>query len=694
MDKNMEMDKVLRERYCLASSRIREIRREETVPAPFCVFFQKTAGFLEQMEELKKALDSGETGTYTLEQWQKQNRELYWDILPEQYPQSYGNPDYAVETLGEDYGRLLSFLYTELRSLIVYLFEGCLEETVVHLELFLEIYNCFEQEELPEPKAIREILYWFCSDYSELFAARRVREGVDPSLDFALKIIMESDLEDLSYLYRYGEYVSENELETARFLNRLSQEEVQAMADTYTEGYRKGFAADGKDISLKRTVNIRYNLGFERMVRLAVQNFRRMGLEPVIYRAAACVLNKRQGIRVGYTGAVPNKQFEYDHRADEALFLDRKFMERKLGVMRTAYEQYKELARVHGGPAVIEVFGERQFVPVPKDTAYALSPKQQQLSVELSQEAGRLTNRYIPGDERSFTIIAFPIPEIGADFPEIFRETVKINTLDSGVYRTIQQHLIDALDQGSFVHIKGRGENRTDLRVALAELSDPDTQTLFENCVADVNIPVGEVFTSPKLSGTEGTLHVTQVYLSGLLYRDLELRFQDGMVREYSCGNFEEPEKNLEYIRENIMFQHETLPLGEFAIGTNTMAYAMAEKYGIGAKLPILIAEKMGPHFAVGDTCFSWQEEVPVFNPENGKEIVARDNEISIQRKEDLSKAYFNCHTDITIPYEELDFIRVITKSGEERSLMEGGRFVLPGTEVLNEPLSEKGKSR
>ena len=184
---------------------------------------------------------------------------------------------------------------------------------------------------------------------------------------------------------------------------------------------------------------------------------------------------------------------------------------------------------------MIEVFGERQFVPVPKDTAYALSPKQQQLSVELSQEAGRLTNRYIPGDERSFTIIAFPIPEIGADFPEIFRETVKINTLDSGVYRTIQQHLIDALDQGSFVHIKGRGENRTDLRVALAEFSDPDTQTLFENCVADVNIPVGEVFTSPKLSGTEGTLHVTQVYLSGLLYRDLELRFQDGMVREYSC---------------------------------------------------------------------------------------------------------------------------------------------------------------
>ena len=41
--------------------------------------------------------------------------------------------------------------------------------------------------------------------------------------------------------------------------------------------------------------------------------------------------------------------------------------------------------------------------------------------------------------------------------------------------------------------------------------------------------------------------------------------------------------------------------------------------------MPILIAEKMGPHFAVGDTCYSWQEDTPVYNPD-GKEIIARDN--------------------------------------------------------------------
>ena len=51
---------------------------------------------------------------------------------------------------------------------------------------------------------------------------------------------------------------------------------------------------------------------------------------------------------------------------------------------------------------------------------------------------------------------------------------------------------------------------------------------VLENCVADVNIPVGEVFTSPVLSGTDGLLHVSQVYLEGLQFRDLKLEFKDG----------------------------------------------------------------------------------------------------------------------------------------------------------------------
>ena len=137
-----------------------------------------------------------------------------------------------------------------------------------------------------------------------------------------------------------------------------------------------------------------------------------------------------------------------------------------------------------------------------------------------------------------------------------------------------------------------------------------------------------------------------------------------------------------------MLHNHETLPLGEFAIGTNTTAYVVGKKYRIEDKMPILIAEKTGPHFAVGDTCYSWSEDIKVYNP-NGKEIIARDNEISLLRKEDPSKAYFQCHTDITIPYEELEEISVVTKKGEQIILLEDGRFVLPGTEVLNEPLDQ-----
>jgi len=101
-----------------------------------------------------------------------------------------------------------------------------------------------------------------------------------------------------------------------------------------------------------------------------------------------------------------------------------------------------------------------------------------------------------------------------------------------------------------------------------------------------------------------------------------------------------------------------------------------------------LIIEKMGPHFAIGDTCYSHAEERAVYNPD-GKEIIARENSCSLLRHEDYTKAYFNCHTDITIPYHELDSIRVIHADGTKVPLIEGGRFVLPGTEGLNRALEE-----
>ncbi|MCI5526338.1 MAG: aminopeptidase [Dorea sp.] len=682
---------MVEERYNLAVDRIGDIKEERTVDVKFRDYFVKVAEFIHLIDGTKKKIEDHTFDGMQIEELAAWNKKLYSDILPEHYRESYAHPDYAVAQLGEAYGSTLSALYAEIRAAIVYVYEKKTEYLDILFELFIEVYNQFEEEEMPEPHVLKEILYWYASDYCDVFVADRIHEQVDATQSFAADLILGSDLADLRYLYRFGEYISDSELTTAKYLLSLDETTIQKMADVYTEGYRIGFVNTGKDLSKKKTVNIRYVLGFERVVKKAIENFDKMGLKPVIYRSGVSMLTKRQHLKIGYYGAIANKQYEYDHRNDQALFLDKKFVERKLEVIATTYEHLKEEAGAFAGPACIEMFGEVPFVPEQKETALKLSEKQQELSVFFDGRQSRLTNTYIPGDERSFTIIAYPVPEIGEDYEEIFQEIIRINTLDAGLYERVQQTLIDALDRGESVHICGENGNRTDLTVQLHTLSDPEKETIFENCVADVNIPVGEVFTSPVLEGTNGVLHVSKVYLNELQYKDLEITFSNGMVADYRCSNFERELENKEYIRDNVLYRHDTLALGEFAIGTNTTAYQAAKKYGIEDKMPILIAEKMGPHFAVGDTCYSWCEDIAVYNP-NGKEIIARDNSVSIQRKEDLGKAYYHCHTDITIPYEELGKIEVNKKDGGHILLLEHGRFVLPGTEILNEPLKNIDK--
>ena len=683
-----QRNEACRERHVLAVDRLRSIVAEETVPEKYLSYFQDVTIFLLELENVRRKIADGSWERYSLKQKQSLNEILYSALLEEHYKKNYANPAYAAEKLGLEMGRLLSLLCAETRSGIPYAFENRMDYLTILYELFIEVYNCFENTEEPEPKEIRDILYWYASDYCDVFLADRIEEQINPECSFAADIIEHADLDTDDYLYSFGEYITENELGTAHYLRTLPEETLRKMADVYTEGFRIGFINTGKDLSIKSTVNIRYTLGFEKVVRFAIENFRKMGLEPVIYRAASSVVTKREQYKIGYHGAIANQQYEYDHRQDQALFLDKRYIERRLEVAKTVYEKNKELAAGFAGPACMETFGEKPFSPETNEAAPVYSDSQRGLALEYDSRSGQLTNQYIKGEERSFTIIAWPVPEIGENYPEIFNEVIRINTLDTGLYTKVQQYLIDALDQGDYVCVLGKGENQTDLRVNLRNLNDPEKETLFENCVADVNIPVGEVFTSPCLEGTEGVLNVSRVYLEGLQFRDLKLTFSEGRITGYTCGNFESEEENRKYIYDNVLKNHDTLPLGEFAIGTNTAAYVAARKYGIEDKMPILIAEKTGPHFAVGDTCYSWSEDIRVYNP-NGKEIIAKDNSISIQRKEDVSKAYFHCHTDITLPYDELEEISVVTKEGKAIILLKDGKFVLPGTEVLNKPLEE-----
>ena len=123
----------------------------------------------------------------------------------------------------------MSFLRAELDVAIAYAFEGKLAELTLLIELFVQVYNCFEEEDVQEAK---QTIYWYFHDYSEVFVENQIREMIDPVDSLYKKIIMKADLSDLSYLYQYGFYIGENELGIAAFLNELSEEEIQSMADT------------------------------------------------------------------------------------------------------------------------------------------------------------------------------------------------------------------------------------------------------------------------------------------------------------------------------------------------------------------------------------------------------------------------------------------------------------------------------
>lgn len=684
------------ERLQLSLDRIREIKAEQKLQKEYQDYFETVAEFLLQIEENRQWNQNGNLQTASVKELETRNKKLYQDILPENYETSYANPKYAVEKFGKEMGQFLAALYAELRSLIVAAYENDVESFVIRIELFLEIYGMFldakedksnapEERNVPDFAALKETYFWFACDYIEDILGKEVTAQFDPKSNWAGKLLDNTDISDLRYLYYYGEYVTDNEKKLAEYMNSLPEEKIAVMADTYTEGYRRGFEATQKDISIKKTVNVYYVLGMERMVKKAMANFRALGLEPILYRAPVSFLAGRRMYKSGYSGANANKQFEYDHEYDSALYLNSKFINRKLEAYKAALEMKKAECGVMGGPAVIEEFGEEAFVPIPKKENLKLDEHKQKTQVEYQSKARELVNQYVKGEERSFTIIAFPTPAIGDKFVEVFDETIKLNTLDNELYTKCQQTIIDALDKAEHVRIKGCGENHTDLKVAMWKLEDPEKQTNFENCVADVNIPVGEVFTSPRLTGTNGVLHVPKVFLHGLEYRDLEITFENGMIADYNCKNFEEEAENKKFIKEKLLANRDTLPLGEFAIGTNTTAYVAAKKLEIEDVLPILIAEKTGPHFAIGDTCYSMEEDVVSYNP-NGKQIMAKENEMSALRKTDMSKAYFQCHTDITIPYDELLELTSVEEDGKETPIIQNGRFVLEGVEVLNEP--------
>ncbi|MBW6513672.1 MAG: aminopeptidase [Candidatus Syntrophosphaera sp.] len=602
------------------------------------------------------------------------NQEFFAPLEPETgYQNSLADPDHAVKLYGEGLGQLCSAIYTRFRNMRQYFTSQNYLQLDELLRLWFRLFELASQGQT-EYEAWNQEVRLLQTENLKLKSLLQNLQRLSPDADYHARIIRTADLSDLRYLYRYGIHLSEHDFALAEFLSKYPEKDLAAIASFIVQSWVDGFTRAKKDHRLKRYANVIIPCGMERLGRLLIAELERIGMQPLV------PLPHSKGI---------NKQYAYDHRFDQALFLDREFVDQSLALAAEILEDLKDLISAQAGPVYVELFGETPFSPKAKSTALQLSPEQQQLWRELQAKNAQMYFQYYRRDEASFTIIAFPSPEIGAKFPEIFADTLRINLLDSKRYAMIQQNIINVLDTAEYVHVKGKPGNDTDIMVKMHTIKDPVHETNFENCVADVNIPVGEVFTSPVLKGSTGTLHVEDIYLGSLRYFNLRMHFEDGWVKDYSCTNFNDPAEGKKYIHQNLLLPHDTLPIGEFAIGTNTTAYQMARKYDILSLLPILIIEKMGPHFAIGDTCFSHEEDAPHPSFVNGKEMIAVENEKSATRKEDPVNAYTQKHMDITLPYEMLESISAITPEGKRIDIIRDGRFAVPGTQELNIPLDE-----
>lgn len=604
--------------------------------------------------------------SHTYEQLQLDNRALYASLL--HYETSYANPDYASNMLPEPYAKICCSYYYEVCQLVPAIFQKRKEVVQKTIDKFYVIVAIL-QDAAPvsaiESFEIQHAKNMMQDEIHQLYVSH----------NFMTQLHSQMDFEDMRYLFRYGIYISPQEEAFAQMMNTYADDEIHALAKQMVDGFQKGFEVRNKKASDRTCA---------RVVQI-------VGLEKIAHAILNILEEKNHTGMIGelvYQGIHP--QIVYDHRQDDALYYSEDYAKAVLNAYEDALASYQKDMQNYQGNIIMVAFGQDKFDAKHKSHQISYQDEQNTLWKQVDMGKKPILENYVPKAEVSFTGMAYPVHAIHPDYERIFQHIMQINQMDPTRHEEMQELLIAALDQGKYVEIIGQNGNDTHMQIYLQELKDASKQTNFVNCGADINIPVGEVYTSPQLKHSSGVLHIRQARISKIAFQDIRIQFQDGKVTSYSCQNTDDEKANHD-LMEDVIFHHcATLPIGEFAIGTNTYAYMKAKADGILYKLHTLIFEKLGPHIAIGDTCFAWSEENELVSLFSGKEMIAKDNEVSCLRTKDVSKAYMGVHYDLTIPYEDIASIVVHTPQGTQIPLIMHGRFVLAGCEDLNIPLDEE----
>ena len=166
------MDELLKERLELIKDRVAELEKEEIKEESYSAYFKGCAAKIAELLQVSGKLADGSFDNMSLEELQALNRKQFEEVQGEHYETSYANPAYAVEKFGKEFGQLLSALYVEIRNSISSVYANRDEEFAATAELFLEVYGAFvcaweDGVTLPSYEEVKQIFYWYYSDYAE-----------------------------------------------------------------------------------------------------------------------------------------------------------------------------------------------------------------------------------------------------------------------------------------------------------------------------------------------------------------------------------------------------------------------------------------------------------------------------------------------------------------------------------------------
>jgi len=175
----------------------------------------------------------------------------------------------------------------------------------------------------------------------------------------------------------------------------------------------------------------------------------------------------------------------------------------------------------------------------------------------------------------------------GMSLEEYTRLLVAASTTDPHVLAAVEQKLHEALSRTRTVRIVSRCPSRgrdLELRVGIEGRS-------VVMCTGLRNFPDGEVFTSPNARDVQGEIFVDlPIWTAGTVVQGIYLRFEDGVVREYSALQGEAA------LRQIVETDAGSRRLGEVAFGMNS---------GLTRSLKhVLLLEKVGGtlHIALGES--------------------------------------------------------------------------------------------